>query len=94
MVERERVGDNEGSTASEAIMRLAYLGEAVPETGSIARRITDLAERGLIETVPAGDGTPLTRPGASGKSQQAWRTTEHGRAELQRALATIESEAA
>lgn len=93
MIERENRGDD-GTTATEAIMRLSLRGEAVPETGSISRRITSLKKLGYVEPVAAADGAPLERMGGRGQPQTVWRSTGLGRAALAQALEQLAPEAA
>lgn len=89
MVEREDRADL-GTTASEAIMRLAYFGEAVPETSSISRRITSLRKLGYVAPVlAAATGEPLERKGGNGRVQTVWASTPLGRAALAEALEQI-----
>lgn len=75
LVELE-TGGGVGATVHEIAMRLAYSGKRVPAENSLARRLTDLRERDLIEDVG------VRRPGGTGRMQVAWCSTETGRAQL------------
>ena len=63
----------EGWTRSEIIDAVGDLGV------SPWRRISDVKEKGLAEAVTDSNGTPVTRPGASGHDQGVTRITESGR---------------
>jgi hypothetical protein len=69
--EMERTGSL-GATAHEIVMRLAYTGNA-PQQSVVARRLTDLRDRGLVTD------SGWTREGASARQLIAWCATEAGR---------------
>lgn len=69
-------GTRPGGTAHEVVMVLAYGSVPAPQQSVVARRLTDLRERGLIRD------TGTTRPGASNRELTVWELTDQGRKAL------------
>lgn len=63
-----------GATVAELRLRMSYDSARVPESNSIARRLTTLARMGYIRD------TGATRDGGAGQPQTAWASTPEGRA--------------
>lgn len=75
MIETERTdGWRTGATVAELRHRMSFTGGRVPESNSIARRITTLARMGFVRD------TGEVRDGGAGQPQIAWASTPEGRA--------------
>jgi hypothetical protein len=63
-----------GATVAELRSRMEFDGLRVPESNSIARRLTTLARMGFVRD------TGESRDGGAGQPQIAWASTPEGRA--------------
>lgn len=75
LIETERTDAwRTGATVAELRLRMSYDSARVPESNSIARRLTTLARMGYVRD------TGETRDGGAGQPQTAWASTPEGRA--------------